>query len=265
MSEFVVSEPELLSSTFGLKGRVAIITGASSGLGERFARVLHAAGASIVVAARRSDRLALLTAELGHDRALAVTCDVAELGDCERLVQHSLDRFGRIDVLVNNAGIGGAFAAEDEPLEHWRRVLDVNLTGLFQLSQLVGRNMIDAGGGSIVNLGSILGLVASHPSKQASYAASKGAVTQLTRELACQWADRGVRVNAIAPGWFPSELTAEELFGNDAGLRYLRRNCPMKRGGEASELDAVMLFLAGPGSTYVTGVTIPVDGGWTAR
>jgi hypothetical protein len=141
----------------------------------------------------------------------------------------------------------------------------VNLTGLFGLTQLVARSMLARGSGSIVNIGSILGLVASAPINQASYAATKGAVVNLTRELACEWARRGVRVNAIAPGWFPTEMTNEGMFEAEDGLRYLRRNCPMGRGGEPHELDGALLFLAGDASTYVTGVTLAVDGGWTAR
>jgi len=247
-----------------LDARVAVVTGASSGLGERFARVLHAAGASVVVAARRRERLDALADELGRDRVEPVACDVADDADCERLVAATVERFGRIDVLVNNAGISNTMAAEDEPIDAWRRVVDVNLTGLFLLSQLAGRQMIAQGSGSIINVASVLGLVASAPIKQASYTATKGAVVNLTRELACQWARKGVRVNAVAPGWFPSEMT-EEMFGDDSSMAYMRRNCPMGRGGQPDELDGALLFLAGDASTYVTGVTIPVDGGWTAR
>ena len=247
-----------------LDGRVAVVTGASSGLGVRFATVLHAAGASVVVAARRADRLDALAGELGDDRVVPVTCDIADDADCERLVATAVDRFGRLDVLVNNAGTSVTVPAEDEPLDEWRQVVDVNLTGLFALSQLAGRQMLAQGRGSIVNIASILGLVASAPIKQASYAATKGAVVNLTRELACQWARKGVRVNAIAPGWFLSEMTGD-MFDDDASMAFVNRNCPMGRPGEASELDGALLFLAGDASTYVTGVTIPVDGGWTAR
>jgi NAD(P)-dependent dehydrogenase (short-subunit alcohol dehydrogenase family) len=247
-----------------LDSRVAVVTGASSGLGERFARVLHAAGASVVVAARRVERLDALAADLDADRVLTVACDVAVDADCERLVAATLERFGRVDVLVNNAGIGTPMPAEDEPIDHWRRVVDVNLNGLFVLSQLAGRQMLAQGSGSIVNVASILGLVASAPIKQASYTATKGAVVNLTRELACQWARKGVRVNAIAPGWFPSEMT-EDMFGDESSSAFVARTCPMGRFGEPDELDGVLLFLAGDASTYVTGVTIPVDGGWTAR
>ncbi|MCX7619580.1 MAG: glucose 1-dehydrogenase [Acidimicrobiales bacterium] len=251
-----------IGTLFGLHGRVAIVTGASSGLGARFARVLDAAGATVVLAARRQELLEQLATEL--ERAVPVVCDVTWGPDRAAVVQAALDVNGRIDILVNNAGIGEPIPAEDEPLEHFEHVVDVNLNSLFALTQLVGREMIAVGRGSIVNIASILGLVASAPIKQASYAASKGAVVNLTRELAVQWARKGVRVNAIAPGWFPSEMTTA-MFEDEASNAYLRRNAPMGRGGAEHELDGALLFLASDASSYVTGHTLVVDGGWTAR
>ncbi len=249
---------------FRLDGRLAIVTGASSGLGARFARVLHGVGARVVVAARRADRLEALVDELG-ERALAVACDVASDDDCERLVAAARDfGGGRIDVLVNNAGTSDPQPAELESPASFRHTLDVNLTGLFVLSQLCGQVMLAQGSGSIVNVASVLGLVASAPIKQAAYCASKGGVVNLTRELGAQWARKGVRVNAIAPGWFPSEMTAE-MFGDEGSMGFVRRNCPMGRTGEEHELDGALLFLASDASTYVVGQTIAVDGGWVAR
>jgi NAD(P)-dependent dehydrogenase (short-subunit alcohol dehydrogenase family) len=247
---------------FRLDGRVAVVTGASSGLGHRFARVLDAAGATVVVAARRVERLDALAAEL--DRGVVVGCDVSDGADRERLIEAAIGITGTIDVLVNNAGVGQPIPAEDEPVDHFAHVLDVNVNAVFALCQLAGRQMIEQGHGSIINVASILGLVASAPIKQASYTASKGAVVNLTRELAVQWARKGVRVNALAPGWFESEMTTE-MFTDEASIAFLRREAPMARGGEEGELDGALLFLAGDASSYVTGHTLTVDGGWTAR
>lgn len=246
---------------FSVAGKVAIITGASSGLGERFARVLHGAGATVVVGARRLDRLEELADELG-ERVVPVECDVSVDAQCARLVDAAGER---VDVLVNNAGVCPEGRGEDEPLDQWRQVMDVNLTGLFAVTQLAARKMIAQRAGSIINITSMLGLVASAPINLASYAASKGAVVNLTRELACQWARKGVRVNALAPGWFLTEMTAEKMFGSADAMEFLRRNTPMGRAGLDHELDGTLLYLASDASSFLTGVTIPVDGGWTAR
>jgi NAD(P)-dependent dehydrogenase (short-subunit alcohol dehydrogenase family) len=215
-----------------------------------------------VGAARRRDRLEEVVG--GLDRGVAVVADVSVSEDRERLVAAALEVGGRLDVLVNNAGIGAPMPAEDESVAHFAHVVDVNLTALFALSQLVGRRMIAQGHGSIINVASMLGLVASAPIKQASYAASKGAVVNLTRELAVQWARKGVRVNALAPGWFPSEMTTD-MYTEERSVAFVRTNTPMARGGREEELDGALLLLAGDASSYVTGHTLTVDGGWTAR
>ena len=251
-------------SLFDLRGRVAIVTGASSGLGVTFARGLAAAGARLALAARRKERLEALAAELsaGGAESLAVPCDVSREADVDALVAQVLARFGRIDVLVNNAGTVHMGPAEDEPIARFREIVDVNLNGVFLCAQRVGRVMLAARSGSIVNVSSILGLVASGQVRQASYCASKGAVVNLTRELAAQWARRGVRVNALAPGWFASEMTAE-MFADEGSMKWMRSRDPMGRAGRDEELVGPLLFLASDASSYVTGQTLAVDGGWT--
>jgi NAD(P)-dependent dehydrogenase (short-subunit alcohol dehydrogenase family) len=172
-------------------------------------------------------------------------------------------RFGRVDVLVNNAGINDTVPAEDEPLEQFRQTVDINLTSAFYLSQLLGRVMLEQGSGVIVNVASMLGTVGVGQIPQAGYAASKAGLINLSRELAAQWGRRGVRVNALCPGWFPSEMTAG-MFDNDSSLNWIRRKTIFGRGGADHELDGALLFLASDASTYVTGQTLIVDGGFTA-
>jgi NAD(P)-dependent dehydrogenase (short-subunit alcohol dehydrogenase family) len=247
---------------FRLDGRTVIVTGASSGLGERFARVVHAVGANVVVAARRADRLAALVADLPG--AHAVTADLADPDQRESLVQATLDRFGRIDVLVNNAGMGGKVAIEYETLDQFRSSMELNVTALWHLTKLVGPSMIANGGGSVINIASMLGHVGASPVKQAAYCASKGAVVNLTREIAAQWGRKGVRVNALCPGWFPSEMTAG-MESDEGSLQFIAKNSPIPRMGAVHELDAALLFLAGSGSSFMTGQSVIVDGGWTAR
>ena len=248
-------------ASFRLDGRVAIVTGASSGLGDRFARVLHAAGATVVVAARRADRLDALVHDLPGTTAIAT--DVAVDEDCERLVATTIETHGRLDVLVNNAGIGTAAPAELEDVEVFRRHLAVNVTGAFLLSQLAGRHFLANGGGVIVNVASVLGVVGAGQIPFPSYSTSKGALVQLTRELAGQWARRGIRVNALAPGWFASEMTTE-MFEDESSANWIRRKAPMGRAGDVHELDGALLLLASDASSYVTGQVLAVDGGWLA-
>ena len=249
-------------SLFRLDGRVAVVTGASSGLGVRFARVLDAAGAKVVLVARRAERLKELGDELDGSMPIAADLSIAE--DRERVVAETLAATGRIDVLVNNAGVGRTVAIENESLETFRDAMELNVTAIWHLSKLVSPSMIAAGGGSIVNVASMLGHVGATPVKQAHYCASKGAVINLTRELALQWARKGVRVNALCPGWFVSEMTAG-MDTDEASQQFIKTMSPIPRMGEEHELDGALLFLAGDASTFMIGQSVIVDGGWTAR
>lgn len=247
---------------FRLDDTISIVTGASSGLGDRFARVLHAVGSTVVVVARRAERLEALVEQLPGSVAIAADLSVAD--DRERVVAEVLDRFGHVDVLVNNAGVGHKVSVEEESLDTFRGAMELNVTAIWHLSKLCAPSMIARGGGSIVNIASMLGHIGSTPVKQAHYCASKGAVINLTRELALQWARKGVRVNALCPGWFPSEMTAG-MDGDEASQAFVRQMSPIPRMGEDHELDGALLLLASRASTFMTGQSLIVDGGWTAR
>jgi len=243
---------------FRLDGKVAVVTGASSGLGAAFAVGLAEAGADVAICARRAQRLQE-TAErvraLGR-RCHPITADVAVPEDCTRVVEETVAELGRVDVLVNNAGIGTAVPATRETPDEFRRVIDINLNGSYWMAQACGRVM--GPGSSIVNVGSVLGsTTAGLP--QAAYSASKAAILGLTRDLAQQWTGRkGIRVNALAPGFFPSEMTEQYPEGY---IDKMLVRVPAGRQGEPEELVAALIFLASDASSYVTGVHLPVDGG----
>jgi NAD(P)-dependent dehydrogenase (short-subunit alcohol dehydrogenase family) len=248
---------------FRLDGRVALVTGASSGLGARFTLVLRAAGATVVAAARRLDRLEALAAD--DPGIIPVAVDLLEPDAPRRLVEDTVARCGALDVVVNNAGVSRVVAAVDDDVDAFRRELELDLVVPYELARHSAAWMIGAGRpGSVVNLGSILGQVAGGRLRVPGYAAAKGGLHQLTRELASQWARKGVRVNALAPAWFETEMNADAMFGTEAGRRYIEDNTPMGRGGEPHELDGALLFLAGDASSFVTGHVLVVDGGWTA-
>lgn len=250
------------ASAFRLDGKSIILTGASSGIGHRFANLLTAAGADVVVAARRADRLEELVD--GNERMVAVPCDVTSPESAENLVNAALDAFGRVDAVVNNAGISRVLAAIDDDVDEFRRELEINLIAPYELARAAARWMIENDQpGSIINIGSVLGNGGGGRLKVPGYAAAKGGIHNLTRELASQWARKGVRVNAIAPGWFETEMNSD-MFGTDGGMSYITDNTPMGRPGKLEELDGALLFLASGASTYVTGQVLFVDGGWTA-
>lgn len=244
--------------SFSLAGKVAIVTGASSGLGVAFATGLAEAGADIAICARRADRLeeTRRAVEALGRRCVAVTADVADPDDGTRVVEACVRELGRVDVLVNNAGIGTAVPATREAPDEFRRVIDINLNGSYFMAQATARAMKD--GGSIVNIGSVLGSTTAFL-PQAAYASSKAAIIGLTRDLAQQWTGRkGIRVNALAPGFFASEMTEQYP---DGYLEQMMFRVPAGRKGEARELVAAAVFLASDASSYVTGVLLPVDGG----
>ena len=259
----------MVRELFDLTGKVAIVTGASSGLGEGFARTLAVAGATVVAGARRLDRLEVLAKELdgsapGEGRLVPVGCDVTSVGDRSHLVEVAAELTGVIDVLVNNAGMPGVPNAEDETVAGFAALLDLNLSAGFHLAAEVAAGPAAEGSLSIINVASVIGLVSTAPIGGASYAASKAGIIGLTRELAGQWGRRGIRVNAIVPGWFDTEMT-EGLFTNEKSAGWVRRNTMLGRGGEPGEVDGALLFLASAASSYVTGQVLVVDGGWTAR
>ena len=253
---------------FDLSSKVAVVTGASSGLGVTFARALASAGADLTIAARRADALsrAASTIERLGRRCLAVPTDVTNEAQVEQLVAKAIDAFGRIDILVNCAGTIGGHRIEDTSVEEFERILRTNVVSAFICCQKVGPHICKRGGGRIINIASVFGLVAGRSrGPSMSYVTSKHALVGLTKELAVQWARKGVTVNAIAPAYFQSEMVSPEFLARDDFVRDLEVMSAMGRPGELSELEGVAVFLASDSSSYITGQTICVDGGWTAR
>lgn len=244
---------------FRLDGRVAVVTGASSGLGVAFAKGFAQSGADIAICARRIDRLAKTAAqveELGR-RCLVVRADVSVVEDCQRVVDDTMREFGKVDVLINNAGVASAYPATHEDPVEFRKVIEVNLMGAYWMAQACGRVMQP--GSSILNIGSILGsTTAGLP--QAAYASSKAAIIGLTRDLAQQWAERkGIRVNALAPGFFETEMV--EQYQEGYLERTIEQRVPVRRPGHPDELVGPAVFLSSQAASYITGVLLPVDGG----
>jgi len=250
---------------FDLSGQTALITGGSRGLGKEIAEGLDEAGAAVMLLARREQWLTPTLKEFRRRgfRCEGMVCDAAAPEQIEAAVGRTLEVYGKVDVLVNNAGVSWGAPAETMALDKWRMVIDVNLTGAFLFCQAVGREMIRSGGGRIVNISSINALAGGlimPDVPNASYVASKGGLTALTRELAAKWARHGIRVNAIAPGYFPSRMT-ERIW--DRVQERMEQQVPLGRAGREDELKGVALFLASEASSYLTGQTIVVDGGTT--
>ncbi|HEY4139048.1 MAG TPA: glucose 1-dehydrogenase [Casimicrobiaceae bacterium] len=250
---------------FSLKGRVAIVTGASRGLGKEAAEALAEAGASVVLAARRAQWLEPAAQEFkarGFD-CLACSCDVSDEAQVSNVAAQALERFGRIDILINNAGISWAAPFEEATIESWNKVLATNVIGTQMMTRAVLPAMRKQGYGKIVNIASVMGLIGAPRDilEATSYTASKGAILAMTRELAVNYAAQGIRVNAIAPGFFPTRLASAVI--DRAGER-IRELTPLGRVGAEGELKGAILFLSAPASDYITGQTIAIDGGMTA-
>jgi gluconate 5-dehydrogenase len=250
---------------FQLDGKVAIVTGGGRGIGRQMAAALGEMGASVAICGRKLETVEQTAAELTADgiRALAVQCDVRSESDVQALVEKTRETFGAVDILVANAGTVWAGWPEDVPLEGWQKVVDVNLTGVFLCCRTAARVMIEQQSGRIINIASVAAYKGSPPEimNTISYQATKGAVVSMTRDLACKWARHGINVNAIAPGWFPSDMTAGLLAQHQETLS---ERTPLGRLGGPDDLKGAVVFLASAASEWVTGHTLVVDGGESA-
>jgi NAD(P)-dependent dehydrogenase (short-subunit alcohol dehydrogenase family) len=252
------------SKLFDLTGRVAIITGGSVGLGRQMADGLAEMGAHLVLCARKKERCLQAAAELQAIgvQVLAVACDVKDPASIQKVADAALERFGRIDILINNAGTSWGAPVESMTLEQWNKVIETNLTGTFLFSQTVGRTMIAQRRGKIINIASVAGLRGSSPKFSAiGYSSSKGGVIIFTKDLACKWGMYNIQVNAIAPGWFPTDMSEKVIERNKESLL---AGIPLGRFGGAQDLKGAAIFLSSSASDFVTGHTLVVDGGQSA-
>jgi gluconate 5-dehydrogenase len=250
---------------FDLKGKAAVVTGGSIGLGNQIARGLAEAGANLVLCARKKERCDALAEELRRDtgvKVLSLACNVSREEEVERLALESISAFGAIDILVNNAGITWGAKHDEMAAADWQKVLDVNLNGTFFCCKHFGKAMLARRSGCIINISSIMALRGENMTPAPSYTASKGAVISYSRELAVQWATHGIRVNVVAPGWFPTHQTGMTLKKYED---FIRSRIPMGRLGTEDELKGVVVFLASAASSFLTGQTIVVDGGETSQ
>jgi gluconate 5-dehydrogenase len=249
---------------FDLKGEVAIVTGGGRGIGLKMAEGLAEVGANMVLCSRKIEncqKAAQDLAKLGV-KTLAMSCDVKSPASVQAVVDKTLEEFGRLDILVNNSGVTWGGSAEDYSLEGWEKVMSTNMTGAFLFSQIAGRVMIRQKGGSIINIASVMGVIGIQDAADAiAYSTSKGALITFTKDLAAKWAKYNIRVNAIAPGWFPTDMT-QWVLGHHG--QEILRLIPMGRYGEPEELKGAVVYLASDASRYVTGIVLPVDGGQLA-
>ncbi len=255
-----------MTELFSLLNKKAVVTGASSGLGVQMAKALAAHGADVALLARRKEKLEQVREEIESNydvKAISVECDVANLDQVKAAVDVVEKEFGQVDILLNNAGVGGIGTAQEMSLEAWQQVVDVNLTGVFLCSQQFGNLMIEKKYGKIINIASIFGYAANLAFPVSAYHATKGAVVNLTRALAAEWAKYNITVNAIGPGFFESEMT-QDIKDNEEANAFIVGGSPMHRWGKTGELNGALMLLASDASSFITGQTIYVDGGWTA-
>lgn len=254
-----------MSNLFNIQGKIALVTGASSGLGRQFALALAREGANVAILARRMEKLEEVKAEiesLGVE-CLSVKCDVSKTDDIKAAVAAVVERFGRIDILVNNAGVAVGAPAELQSDDEWNYVMNVNLNGVYFVAREVGKVMVKQNYGKIINVGSIHSSVAMNGSPISAYCTSKGGVEMLTKALASEWAKYNITVNAIGPAYFASEMTGPIIDTPEFGMA-VQAYCPMGRVGKPGELDGAIVYFASDASSYTTGQLLSVDGGWTA-
>ncbi len=256
-----------MKNYFDLKGQVAIVTGCSTGLGVQMAKALASQGATVVALARRKDKIEAVAQEIAETYkvdTLAVQCDITDTEKVNAAVDEVLAKFGRIDIVINNAGTGGVTPAEDVPDEMFQNEMNIDLFGTFKVARAVAKKaMIPAKYGRIINIASMYGLVGNKICGSAPYHAAKGGVVNLTRALASEWGKYGITVNSICPGYFYTPLTKETL-DSDFFQQNAKTMIPLERYGNEGELDTAAIFLSSPASSYVTGIALPVDGGYTA-
>lgn len=253
-----------MSNLFDLSGKVALVTGASSGLGVQFAQALARQGADLAIMARRMDKLNQVKAaieKLGV-RCFAVQCDVGQVAEIKAAVSAIKDHYGKIDILVNNAGIGLFGPAEEQSDELWEQMMRINLSSVYYVAREVGKVMIENNYGKIINTGSIHSLVSMTGLPLSAYCSTKGGVLMLTKALANEWAKYNITVNAIGPAYFESEMTGA-VINNDEFQKVVQAYCPMGRTGKKGELDGAIVYFASDASSYTTGQILAVDGGWT--